>query len=138
MDDMRARYLRDRVLTATPAQRVVMLYDRLVLDLTRAAQTDRNDRCEHIAHASQIVAELFGSLDLRAGGPAENLASIYGFLLKELMNLPAGGALEQLTPLIEIATTLRSAWASAAQQSAHDSEVAAEASGRRLVGSWVG
>lgn len=34
--DLRARYTNQRVMTATPGQRLVMLYDRLALDLRRA------------------------------------------------------------------------------------------------------
>ena len=92
MDEARARYLRDRVLTATPAQRVVMLYDRLGLDLTQAVATeDAIAAGAHIGHASQVVAELLGSLDVTAGGPADNLAAIYGYLLRELtaIRIPA-------------------------------------------------
>ncbi|MCU1659904.1 MAG: Flagellar protein FliS, partial [Pseudonocardiales bacterium] len=82
-DDARARYLRDRVLTATPAQRVVMLYDRLALDLglastvaasavgisavgTSAVDTDRHAVAAHLSHALEVVAELHASLDLTA------------------------------------------------------------------------
>lgn len=35
--DLRARYTNQRVMTATPGQRIVMLYDRLALDLRRAS-----------------------------------------------------------------------------------------------------
>jgi flagellar secretion chaperone FliS len=107
-DDLRARFLRDRVLTATPAQRVVMLYDRLALDLARASN-DAEPASEDIDHAVQIVAELRASLDVTAGGPAENLADIYGFLLRELLTI-RGGQHDALPKVAAIVETLRQAW----------------------------
>ena len=77
IDEIRARYLRDKVLTASPAQRVVMLYDRLGLDLTLAQAGIADDPFAagaHLSHAMQIVAELQSSLDVNAGGPAVNLS----------------------------------------------------------------
>jgi flagellar protein FliS len=128
MDNARVRFLADRVLTASPAQRIVMLFDRLVLDLTRATLADSIDLRQHTGHASQIVAELFGSLDPKAGGPAENLASIYGFLLKELMTVDPALLATKIPALLEIVTGLRTAWAGAVE----------ELGARPLVGAWVG
>lgn len=117
-DDVRARYLSDRVLTATPAQRVVMLYDRLGLDLAlaqSAAGAEAHVASDHLRHALQIVAELHSSLDVTAGGPAENLSSIYGYLLRELL-AARGGDTDRLPALAEIVTNLRAAWNAAAEE----------------------
>ena len=67
-DALRARYLADAVATATPARRIVLLYDRLWLDVQRAqAATDAGEPTrDQLQHAQQIVAELLGSLDLAA------------------------------------------------------------------------
>lgn len=133
-DEVRARYLRDRVLTATPAQRVVMLYDRLGLDLTLAegATDDTYLFGTHVGHALQVVVELQTSLDVTAGGPAANLAAIYGYLVSELIEI-RGGAAERLTAVREIVTTLREAWAQAAAQVATDTSAVPAAAG-----AWVG
>lgn len=135
-DEVRARYLRDRVLTATPAQRVVMLYDRLRLDLT-LAQAVRDDEDvftfgTHIGHALQVVVELQTSLDASAGGPADNLASIYSYLITELIAI-RGGALERLGAIAEIVSTLRDAWAQAAEHLAPQAGPAPA-----TAGAWVG
>lgn|SRR5436305_4238441 len=115
MDDVRARYLRDRVLTASPAQRVVMLYDRLLLDLRLAATAeDAFTTGSHVSHALQVLAELQGSLDQRHGGPAENLGAIYGYLIGRLLEARISGDLDGLDDLIAIIADLRSAWATAA------------------------
>jgi flagellar protein FliS len=114
-DEVRARYLRDRVMTATPAQRVVMLYDRLGLDLTLAdSAEDPAEAGGYLSHAMEVLAELQASLDVSAGGPAENLASIYTFLLRELVSARCGET-ERIAAVREIVSGLREAWAQAAE-----------------------
>ena len=132
-DDVRARYLRDRVMTATPAQRVVMLYDRLGLDLTRASEAEDSYAAgQHLSHAMEVVAELRASLDVTAGGPAENLAAIYGYLLGELVGA-RGGETARLAPVRGIVSGLRTAWAQASELVATSNPAAPAAAG-----SWVG
>lgn len=133
VDNARERYLRDRVLTASPAQRVVMLYDRLGLDLGRGqAAPDRDTASPHLAHAMQVLAELRSSLDLSAGGPAENLASIYGYLLGELVAAQAGER-HRLGEVRQIVASLRDAWSQASVQTATAAAEPAVGAGR-----WVG
>ena len=132
VDDVRARYLRDRVMTATPAQRVVMLYDRLGLDLTLAQNCpDAASAGAHLSHAQHVVAELRSSLDVTAGGPAENLAALYAYLLTELIEV-RGGDTDRLPGVCSIVSTLRDAFATAADQ------VAAEANAQSSPTAWVG
>jgi flagellar protein FliS len=131
-DEARARYLRDRVMTATPAQRVVMLYDRLGLDLARASESAGTHDCgQHVSHAMEVLAELRASLDITAGGPAENLASIYGYLLRELV-AARGGDSARLAAVRPMVSSLRDAWARAGELAAATSAPVAAA------GSWVG
>jgi flagellar protein FliS len=115
MDEARERFLRNRVMTATPAQRIVLLYDRLGLDLTRAlAAEDTYSFGVHLAHALSIVSELRGSLDLAAGGPAANLADIYAYLTAELLAARGSNDSQRVHSIAGIVSTLREAWAQAA------------------------
>jgi flagellar protein FliS len=115
MDEARERFLRNRVMTATPAQRIVLLYDRLGLDLTRALnETDAYAFGEHLSHAVAIVSELLGSLNVSVGGPAENLASIYGYLTTELLAARGNNDPARVQGAATIVSTLRDAWAQAA------------------------
>jgi flagellar protein FliS len=131
-DELRTRYLRERVLTASPAQRVVMLYDRLTLDLTRAAAASVARPSEHIDHALQIVAELRASLNDAIGQPGENLAAIYGYVLRELIAV-RGGDTARLAGVTEIVETLRYAWTKIANQLASSAADAAPLA----AGAWV-
>ena len=68
----RDTYLGGMTSTASPARLLVMLYDRLVLDLQRAVE--HGDRAEfldagrQLMHAQEIVLELQGSLARRRLG----------------------------------------------------------------------
>ena len=154
MDDARIRFLRDRVMTATPAQRVVMLFDRLALDLQRSVDSidsiDSTDSAEagvHIGHATTIVAELLGSLDQTVGGPADNLGALYTFLLKELTAARVDNDSARIKPLQAIVAGLRDAFAEAAATLAGAVAVTAAASASASFGTgtvaqparaWVG
>lgn len=132
VDEIRARYLRDRVMTATPAQRLVMIYDRLGLDLTLAEScSDLAERGTHLSHALEIVAELRSSLDVTAGGPAENLASLYGFAAMELI-AARGGEVGRIPSVRALVAKLREAWAQAAEQ------LSGQADRPAAAGAWVG
>ena len=65
---LRSRYAREAVTTASPARLVTMLYDRLVRDLDDAelAISLANPQAAHalLRHAQDIVQELSGSLDV--------------------------------------------------------------------------
>jgi len=119
VDAGRARYLADAVATATPARRIVLLYDRLWLDVQRAqAAQDATDPAarDHLQHAQQIVAELLGSLDQNAWAGAADLAALYGYLLRELMAESGEPRPGRLALIGRIVSDLRTTWQQAAEQ----------------------
>lgn len=87
--DPRAAYMDASVATASPARLLVMLYERLVLDVRKAMtaqqQGDHAEAHTQLLHAQDIVLELRATLDVDAweGGPG--LASIYDFLHLQLV-----------------------------------------------------
>lgn len=119
VDAGRARYLADAVATATPARRIVLLYDRLWLDLQRAQaalDADAPSARDHLQHAQLIVAELLGSLDLNAWSGAADLAGLYGYLLRELIAESGEPRPGRLAAISKIVTDLRASWQQAADQ----------------------
>lgn len=88
-NDPRAAYMDASVATASPARLLVMLYERLVLDVRMALQAqqkaDHQEAHHQLVHAQDIILELRASLDVDAweGGPG--LASIYDFLHVQLI-----------------------------------------------------
>lgn len=134
---VRSRYVDDAVTTASPAKLLIMLYDRLVLDLTRAEAAQRaGDRAgagPHLTHAQDIVSELASTLDVSAWDGARQLLSVYTFLLTELVGANVAGDPERTAACRELVEPLRDAWREAAQQVATTStplEPMAAAAGR--------
>ena len=115
---LRARYMGDTVTTASPQRLLVMLYDRLALDLERAERAltegDRSAANEQLQHAQEIVLELQASLrvDIWDGGP--RLAALYTWLLTELMRANVKGSVRVVADCRKIVEPLRDAWREAA------------------------
>ena len=115
---LRSRYLGDSVATASPQRILVMLYDRLVLDLERAEMAldtgDRTEAAAQIQHAQDIVFELRESLRVDAweGGP--RLAALYTWMITELVQAGVKRDRNRVTACRQIAEPLRDAWRQAA------------------------
>jgi flagellar protein FliS len=112
------RYLADAVNTASPAQLIVMLYDRLLLDIRRGidlqSQSDRVCASVHIRHGQEIIAELRASLRTDEWSGADDLAALYGFLLVELVEINGAPDVNRLTAVEAIVCGLRDSWRTAA------------------------
>lgn len=112
------RYKSNNVMTASPAQLVTLLYDRLVLDLQRAEGAaiagDHAVCTDNVAHAQEIIMELRASLDVSkwSGGPG--LAELYSFLLRELIAANVAKDAARIATCREIIEPLRDAWHQAA------------------------
>jgi len=115
---LRARYLSDRIATASPQQLLVMLYDRLALDLERGEEFlvrgDRDAAREQIQHAQEIVLELHATLkvDVWEGGP--RLAALYVWLIQELIQANLKGDVRRVRDCRKVVEPLRDAWREAA------------------------
>jgi len=115
---LRARYMGDTVTTSSPQRLLVMLYDRLALDLERAgsalAAGDREQASEQLQHAQEIVLELRSSLQVDAweGGP--RLAALYTWLIGELVQANVKTDRNRVTSCLQVVEPLRDAWRQAA------------------------
>ena len=111
------RYGADATATASPAKLVVMLYDRLSLDLTRGRQAqldgDRETASNQLTHAQDIVAELLSSLDVDAWDGGANLASLYRWLLRELIAANVRMDPARTAACLSVVEPLREAWTQA-------------------------
>ena len=115
---LRARYQSDRIATASPQQLLVMLYDRLALDLERGEDAlvagDRQAANGQLQHAQEILLELQSTLrvDVWDGGP--RLAALYVWLLKELVQANTKGDVRRVRDCRKVVEPLREAWREAA------------------------
>jgi flagellar protein FliS len=114
----RDTYLAASVSTATPSQLLVMLYERLVLDVQRATDALRrgepSQAHEPLLHAQEIVLELNASLDVNTWDGAAGLASLYDSLHHELVKANMGKDLKVAEFCLHVVETLRDTWREAA------------------------
>ena len=112
------RYGDDAVTTASPARLLVMLFDRLVLDLARAEHAigagERSTWNANVQHAQDILAELLTSLDQGAWDGGPGLAGLYAWMIAELTRANVGADAGKLAACRDMAQQLRDAWAEAA------------------------
>ena len=115
---LRSRYVTDSVETMSPARLLVALYDRLVLDLDRAeVAIDANDvsGAHHaLVHAQDIVSELLNTLDVDAWAPGAQLASVYQYVIQQLVVANVGKDATLVAECRSIVEPLRDAWRQAA------------------------
>jgi flagellar secretion chaperone FliS len=89
MTNARATYMDASIATASPARLLVMLFDRLVLDVQRGLDAqrrgDHEDTHRQLTHAQDIVMELQASLRVEDFKGGDDLAALYGFLHRQLV-----------------------------------------------------
>lgn len=115
---LRNQYLRDQVLNATPARLLTMLYDRLLLDLNRAAGFQESGNwpaaSEQLKHAQDIITELSGSLNADVWDGASGLFATYNYVGNALMNANINRNVALTREAISLLEPLRQAWHEAA------------------------
>ena len=106
-------YHEQRILTASPARLVVMLYEAAITSLNKAIKAigegDIKGRWAANKHAIDIIEQLLVTLDTERGGEiAANLERLYPFMIRHLVNVdlhndpvPAREVVELLEPMHE-------------------------------------
>jgi flagellar protein FliS len=115
---LRARYVTDAVTTASPARLLVMLYDKLALDLRQADEAlregDRAVASGRLIHAQDIVLELLSSLDVAVWPEGKGLAALYNYLLVELAQANIHQDVDRVVTCHKFVAELGAAWHAAA------------------------
>ena len=115
---LRARYLADTVTTASPTRLLVMLYDRLAVDLARGEEAleaaDRETAATRLQHAQDIILELQLGLNREGWAGSDALAQIYTFLLTELVTANIHAEPGRVAACRGLVEPLRDAWRQAA------------------------
>ena len=111
-------YTKTKVNTsATPLELVIMLYDGAIEYLQRAVyhieQGSIQGKIESLSRARAIIEELLASLNTDIGGEvADNLQSLYLFMLMELTKANAKNDAAKIEEVTSLLIELRSAWRS--------------------------
>jgi flagellar protein FliS len=108
-------YRESAVLTATPEQLVVMLYDGANRFLTQSAIAMRDSRPalagEKLRRAEAIIDELLATLDMSVGEIAEQLQALYLFFKEHLSAARLEQSADKVEEVARLMRELRSAWA---------------------------
>ena len=112
-------YQQVEVLSASPAQLVVIVYDYLLVQLCRAARgietKDLELRADALTRANAAVTELLSGLDIENGGAiGKQLHGLYMFYLGELIEIGRKNDLKLLNRIRTQISELRSAFAEVA------------------------
>jgi flagellar protein FliS len=108
-------YRESAVLTASPEQLVVMLYDGAGRFLRQAEAAYGEGALEHahdrLGRGEAIIDELLATLDMDQGEIAERLQAIYVYCKRCLMDARLKRDTAQISLVIRLLAELREAWA---------------------------
>jgi flagellar protein FliS len=116
----RSQYNNDAILSASPVRLLTMLYDRLMLDLSRAELAhsggDWPVASSNLLHAQAIISELISSLRVELWDGGQGLLSLYNYATSLLVmaNVKRDG--DSIRESIALLEPLRQAWHEAASQ----------------------
>ncbi|MAI07887.1 MAG: flagellar export chaperone FliS [Magnetococcales bacterium] len=108
-------YKEQQILNATPAERVVLLYDGAIKFLLQAKRAieEKNiqERFNSNKRASDIIFYLQDTLDMENGGEvAVNLFRIYGYMLRRLIEVDMKNDVEAVDDVIAKLRELNASW----------------------------
>jgi len=116
------KYQNDSVMTASPMDLVIMLYDGLIKQIKLGEifldEKDYEKVNKHLMKAQDIVSELMSSLDLKYP-ISENLLQLYEFMLQELIDINMHKDKTRIAPLLGIIVELKEAWMVVRNSGAH-------------------
>jgi len=120
-------YRNNQVMTASPEQILIMLYDgaiRFVRQAQFAIKDGRQaDKAIAISKAMAIITEFSNTLDYEVGGEiALDLSQLYDFMIRELSAVNARSEADRLEPVEKILLDLREGFAGAVEINRHNTQ----------------
>jgi flagellar protein FliS len=116
----RAAYASEGMSSASPARLLVMLYDRMLLDLNRAQaaqqQHDWATALSELFHAQSIVLELSSALRTDLWDGAEGLLSVYGYVSRLIARASTEHDVRATQEAVLLLEPLAEAWRAAAAE----------------------
>ena len=119
-EEMKRRYQREAVITATPAARLNMLFDKMILELGQAdngfEQDDLKAINDGLCRAQDILLALRGTLRTDLWSGANDLSQLYFALYKELLEANMQKNRDKAQRVLAVVQDLAEAWRRAAEQ----------------------
>lgn len=119
--NLREEYLRQSVMTASPAELTAALFGGCIKDLNLAEAALRDPRDlsranSYFIKAQDILSELVNSLDMDYE-ISQKLLPIYLYLLEQIRQMNVKKDLSNLPPVLDILTSQRETWENVARAS---------------------
>lgn len=100
---------------ATPGRLIVRLYDRAIQDIEGAGEAIRSGDQERtgqlIDHAQEILSELLGALDMKAGGEvASSLGGMYLYVIRRILEANRTSSVSALEEVAGLLREVREGW----------------------------
>lgn len=125
MQNLRDTYLANSISTATPAQMLLMLCDRMVLDVQRAAEAqaaqDFAAATKHLMHAQDVVSYLKQTLRTDMWDGAQTVSDLYDFLYGKLVEANINRDVQATSDAMVLAADIADMWRAAAETSSRES-----------------
>ena len=107
------KYKQQGVMTASPVDLVIILYDGCIKQIKLARLAFENKNYEGVntrfQRAQDIIMELIMSLDLHFPISGE-LMKLYEFMLNQLVDINMSKDIKRVQPILEMLESLREAW----------------------------
>ena len=108
-------YLRDAVLTATPEQLHLMLYDGAIRYALQArdaiAEKDFSTSYERLTKAQNIIAEMQAALNYEINRElCERVAAVYNFIYRKLLDANVNRRVEEIDDAVKVLRIERETW----------------------------
>lgn len=112
--NLKEEYLRQSVMTATPSELLVMLFDACIKDLRIAEMAlekpaNYMKANESFLKAQKIISEMIATLDM-SFEISTQLLPIYEYLLYSIRNMNIRKDLSELPDILDILKSQRDAW----------------------------
>jgi len=145
MNAYMGQYNNNQILTASPEQILIMLYDGAIR-FCRQAMTAMDDgqrtlQGEKVNRAMAIICEFSNTLDYEVGGEiAEDLDALYGFMTRELINANLKNERKSLETVEGLLINLRATWVEAIEINRNEkpqpAAIAGDSSQRHIAASF--
>jgi flagellar protein FliS len=116
----RQAYTESAVMTASPEQLVVMLYDGAIRFLRQSAEAmragNREQSRNRMRRAEEVIDELNYSLDVSRGEVPQNLRMIYLFAKRQLIRANIDGDAARIDGVGRMLSDLRESWVTIARR----------------------
>ena len=111
--DPQDAYKKQRILTASPAELIVLLFDGLkkclLMGQRYIGKGDASSAHSKLMRAQEIIVELINSLDMNYEMSGD-LLSVYEFMLVEIEEANKAKDVDRIVPLLDIVEEFRGVW----------------------------